>query len=59
MGANDTKRTKTIASISGNQITFTSTHSSSVDDIIQPTVYADASSHHKQRAYIDQGYSYE
>ena len=59
MGANDTKRTKTIASISGNQITFTSTHSSSVDDIIQPTIYANASSHHKQRAYIDQGYSYE
>jgi hypothetical protein len=58
-GANDTKRTRTISSISANQITFTSSHSSSAGDIIQPTTFLNAPSHHTKRAYIDRGFIYE
>jgi len=51
--------TKTVASINGNQITFTATHGMSVGGIIQPTTYLNAQSHHTKRAYIDRSFIYE
>lgn len=59
MGASDTRRVRTISAISGNQITFTSTHGSSAGDVIQPSTYTTASLEHKSRAYIDREYKYE
>jgi hypothetical protein len=59
MGASDTRRVRTISAISGNQITFTSSHGSSAGDVIQPSTYTTASPEHKLRAYIDREYKYE
>jgi len=59
MGASDTRRVRTISAISGNQITFTSSHGSSAGDVIQPSTYTTASPEHQLRAYIDRGYRYE
>jgi hypothetical protein len=58
-GSEATTLTKTIASISGNQITFTATHGMSSGGIIQPTTYLNAQSHHTKRAYIDRSFIYE
>ena len=58
-GSEATVLTKTIASISGNQITFTATHGMSSGGIIQPTTYLNAQSHHTKRAYIDRSFIYE
>ena len=58
-GSEATTLTKTIASISGNQITFTATHGMSAGGIIQPTTYLNAQSHHTKRAYIDRSFIYE
>lgn len=59
MGASDTRIVRTISAISGNQITFTSSHGSSAGDVIQPSTYTTASPEHQLRAYIDRGYRYE
>jgi len=59
MGASDTRRVRTISAISGNQITFTSSHGSSAGDVIQPSTYTTASPEHQLRAYIDREYKYE
>lgn len=59
MGASDTRRVRTISAISGNQITFTSSHGSSAGDVIQPSTYTTASPEHKLKAYIDREYKYE
>jgi len=58
-GSEATTLTKTIASISGNQITFTAVHGMSAGGIIQPTTYLNAQAHHTKRAYIDRGFKYE
>ena len=58
-GSEATTLTKTIASISGNQITFTAVHGMSAGGIIQPTTYLNAPAHHTKRAYIDRGFKYE
>ena len=58
-GSEATVLTKTIASINGNQITFTANHGMSAGGIIQPTTYLNAQSHHTKRAYIDRSFIYE
>ena len=58
-GSDDTTTTLTISQINGNQISFTSSHSASAGDVIQPTDYTTASSNHTKRAYIDRGFKYE
>jgi len=58
-GSESTVLTKTIASISGNQITFTANHGMSAGGIIQPTTFLNAPSHHTKRAYIDRSFIYE
>jgi hypothetical protein len=58
-GSDDTILTKTISAISGNQITFTSSHGASVGGIIQPTTFLSAPAHHTKRAYIDRSFIYE